>query len=325
MSTAQVIQFAGAAQEPQTKPLLRIADRVSRELGEDVLEAWMSDIEPSPYTRKAYLKAVGQFLAFAGNTPQREDLKAWRKDLSQRVKPTTLSLYVGAVRRFFQWINDNDLFDGYYENITAGIKGAKVSKEFKRDCLTAEQAREIIEQSPTLRDRAMLSLMITAGLRDIEISRADIGDLRTTAAGAVLYVHGKGRSGKDEYVKVSNHTLKAILAYLETRAGKKETDPLFVSRSNNSSGKRLSTCSISTIAKYAMISAGYDSSRLSAHSLRHTAATLALLNGSTLQEVCQMMRHKNINTTLIYAHNLERMSNQSESRIDSAIFGEPEA
>jgi len=324
MNTAQVIPFTRSGQDAQDKPLRSMPDVASKEIGEGLLDSWMSDLDPSTYTRKAYLKAVRQFLAFAGTTPQRADLKAWRKHLSQTTKPNTLSLYIGAVRRLFQWINDNDLFDGYYANIAAGIKGAKISREFKRDCLTATQAKEIIDAAPTMRDKAMLALMITAGLRDIEVARADIGDLRTTAAGPVLHVWGKGRSGKDEYVKVSNHTLKAILAYLETRAGKKETDPLFTSESNNSSGKRLSTGAISTIAKYAMIQAGYDSSRLSAHSLRHTAATLALLNGSTLQEVCQMMRHKNINTTLIYAHNLERMSNQSESRIDSAVFGDPE-
>ena len=66
--------------------------------------------------------------------------------------------------------------------------------------------------------------------------------------------------------------------------------------------------------------AGYDSDRLTAHSLRHTAATLNLLAGGTLQETQQLLRHSSINTTTIYAHNLDRAQSKSEERIANAIF-----
>ena len=70
-----------------------------------------------------------------------------------------------------------------------------------------------------------------------------------------------------------------------------------------------------------MIEAGLESDRLTAHSLRHTAATLNLLNGGTVEETQQLLDHKNINTTLIYSHALERAKNNSEQRIAKAIFG----
>ncbi len=69
-----------------------------------------------------------------------------------------------------------------------------------------------------------------------------------------------------------------------------------------------------------MRAAGLDSERLTAHSLRHTAATLNLLAGGSVQETQQLLRHSNIGTTMIYAHNLERAANNSEARIAAALF-----
>ena len=60
--------------------------------------------------------------------------------------------------------------------------------------------------------------------------------------------------------------------------------------------------------------------RLSAHSLRHTAATINLMNGGTLEETQQLLRHSNINTTMIYAHHLKRMDNKSEFRIGDKVL-----
>jgi integrase/recombinase XerC len=82
----------------------------------------------------------------------------------------------------------------------------------------------------------------------------------------------------------------------------------------------MTTRSISRIVKDRLIEAGFDSDRLTAHSLRHTAATLNLLNGGTVEETKQLLRHSNINTTLIYSHALERAKNDSENRIARAIF-----
>jgi integrase/recombinase XerC len=90
--------------------------------------------------------------------------------------------------------------------------------------------------------------------------------------------------------------------------------------SNNSQGKRLSTRSISGIVKQRLKNAGFDSDRLTAHSLRHTAVTLSLIGGNTLQEVQQFARHENISTTQIYAHNLDRAKNRCEETISSSIF-----
>lgn len=69
-----------------------------------------------------------------------------------------------------------------------------------------------------------------------------------------------------------------------------------------------------------MKAAGYDSDRLTAHSMRHTAATLNLLNGGSLEETQQLLGHSNISTTMIYSHALKRTQNESENRIEAAIL-----
>jgi integrase/recombinase XerC len=135
-----------------------------------------------------------------------------------------------------------------------------------------------------------------------------------------LYIQGKGHEEKTDYIKLSAPAEKAIRAYLSNRKDADEAEPLFTSTSNNNKGERMTTRSISGIVKAKLVNAGYDSSRLTAHSLRHTAVTLSLLAGKDIAEVQQFARHKNLATTLIYAHNIDRAKNNCEATIAKAIF-----
>lgn len=137
-----------------------------------------------------------------------------------------------------------------------------------------------------------------------------------------LFVQGKGRTDKSEIVKVSDHVERLIRDYLAARGESDPKAPLFASCSDRNNGGRLTTNSISRIIKNHLRACGLDSDRLTAHSLRHTGITLALLHGSTLAEAQQMARHSSINTTMIYNHAIERANNQSEERATAAIFGE---
>ena len=170
------------------------------------------------------------------------------------------------------------------------------------------------------RDYAIVSLMVTAGLRNTEVSNANIEDLRTVGDFTALFVLGKGKEEKADYVKIVEPVEDAIRNYLAELGATEPKQPLFISLSNNSHGSRVTTRSVSRICKNALIAAGYNSDRLKAHSLRHTAVTLSLLGGKSLQEVQQFARHSNIATTQIYAHNLDRVKNDCEAVIAKAIF-----
>lgn len=299
---------------------------VIRTLDFNIFERFINYLDASPKTVETYKKALRQFFNYIGvhgiRKPQREDVLAFRDDLkASGLKPTTVQNYITATRIFFKWTEQ----EGLYPNIAEHVKGAKLDKNHKKDYLTSRQAKEVLASVKTdteegLRNYAVLSLMVTGGLRTIEVSRADVGDLRTVGENTVLFVQGKGREEKTEYIKISAPVEKAIRTYLKARDFTTEEQPLFTSTSNNSRGKRITTRTVSAIVKNALKNAGYDSARLTAHSLRHTAITLALLAGREITEVQQFARHANLNTTMIYNHALDQAKNGCSDAITNAIF-----
>lgn len=299
--------------------------QVGQAVTEDLYTRFIGYLDASPKTVETYSRAIRQFykwIAARGIAqPTREDVIAFREDLKEGHKPSTVQNYIIALRLFFQWTAQESL----YPDIAQHIKGAKLSKDHKKDYLTSSQVKGVLadmerDTPQGRRDYAIFALMVTGGLRDIEVHRANIEDLRTLGDSTVLYLQGKGREERAEYVKVPAAVEKAIRSSLADRQEVDGSQPLFISLSNNSKGGRISTRSISGIVKGSLVKAGYDSDRLTAHSLRHTAVTLSLLGGNSLQEVQQFARHANIATTQIYAHNLDRAQNHCESTIANAIF-----
>ena len=295
-------------------------------INDNVFKSWTSFLDVKPSTIETYKKSIRQFSSFLRSndisSPTREDILNYKKKLLDNRKPTTVNNYLMAVKQFFKWTEIN----GIYPNIAVNIKAVKLDKGFKKDCLTLKQVQNMlsrIDQSNIkgLRDYAIIVLMVTTGLRTIEVTRANIEDLRTLGDFAVLYIQGKGREGKNSYVKVAEPAEDAIHKYLSARGKLSDMEPLFASTARRNKGQRLTTRAVSGIVKKAMIHSNLNSNRLTAHSLRHTTATLNLLNGGTPEETMQLLRHSNLNTTLIYSHNLQRMKNNSEIRISNAIFG----
>ena len=295
-------------------------------VGADLFNSFIDYLDAAPKTVETYTKSLRQlfnYFSFNGiRQPQREDILAFKEELKAKGhKPTTIQNYITAAKLFFSWTAQ----EGLYPNVAEHIKGAKITRDHKKDYLTSRQVKEVLDSVERdtlkgLRDYAILALMITGGLRTIEVTRADVGDLRNAGEATVLYVQGKGREEKTEYIKISPQVEKAIRAYLAARGTAADEAPLFTSTSNNSSGERMTTRTISGIVKSRLQQAGYDSSRLTAHSLRHTAVTLSLLAGKDIAEVQQFARHANITTTMIYNHALDKAKNGCSEAIANAIF-----
>ena len=295
------------------------------EITEELARQFVRFVDATPQTVATYTASIRRLLAYLRahqiSRPSREHMIEYREELRATYKPATVALHMTAARLFFRWTAQQ----GYYPNIADHLKGAKLDRGHKKDYLTSRQVKAIFctaqgDTTASKRDRAILSIMVTAGLRCIEVARANIEDLRTAGDSAALYIQGKGREEKTDYVKLPAPVEKALRDYLTDRGKTEPTAPLFTSDSNNSRGGRITTRSISRLVKSHMRAAGYNSDRLTAHSLRHTAATLNLLNGGTLEETRQLLRHASLNTTLIYSHALERAANNSEARIAAAIF-----
>lgn len=296
-------------------------------------DRYIAYLDASPKTLESYKKTLRQFVLYIQSqgitTPTRQDLINYRESLKVAgKKPATIQAYITACRLFFQWTASENL----YPNIAEHLKGAKIGKDYKKDFLEPAAARKILSSinrsTPAgRRDYALILLMITCGLRTIEASRANIGDLNTLGGHDILHLQGKGHDEKDNFVKLPAETSEALKSYVygvpykpRDSKGSEANRPLFVSLSKQNYGQRLSTKTISTIAKSRMIAAGFNSDRLTAHSLRHTAGTLALRNGATLEETQQFLRHDDINSTMKYVHLLNRIENTGGERIAAALF-----
>lgn len=293
----------------------------------EMFDRWRAFIDGSPRTVDTYTKAVRRFYHYMQENhisrPAREDIISYREYLLTDHKPTTVQLYLVGVKQFFKWLASM----GEYPNIADKVKGAKLDrKHFKKDYIPSKQVARLLDSIDRdnlkgLRDYAILSLMVTTGLRTISVINANIEDIRPAGEQMALYYQGKGYNDKAVYVKLADPVYKAIVEYLKDRGEKNPQAPLFGSISNRNEGGRMTTRSISRLCKEALVNVGLNSDRLTAHSFRHTAGTLNLLLGGSLLETQQMLNHSDVNTTMIYVHAIERAKNNSENRIAGAIFG----
>lgn len=262
-------------------------------------------------------------------------------------KPNTVKQYLQSVRQFFSWTAAN----GFYPNIAANIHAPKVRQDIHRkdaltaaDVLTIEQsiaagaearaAAAATEQKDTAgrisrateqgkRLYAMYVLAVNAGLRTVEISRATVKDLEVKGGKAVLYVWGKGHTEADAKKPLAPEVYAAIRDYLDSRSDRPTANsPLFVSTGNRSGGRRIAETTISKMLKQAMQQAGFDSDRITAHTLRHTAGTNVQEITGNLYLTQKYMRHANPATTEIYLHNdTEKQETETAQQLYNLYHG----
>ena len=289
-----------------------------------ILDDFKNNLDAKPKTKETYIKGVKAFISWCDKNNVSEVTHAiliqFKEDLMANNKSaSTISMYMTALKKLYKYLETKG-----FKNIASDLKGAKQKRNYSKDPLTLDQAKDLLNSidrttNESKRNYALIHLLITTGLRTIEIERANVEDIRNIGNNSVLYIMGKGRDSKDEYVKLTYETLKAINDYLLTRKIKDNKEPLFISLSDRTNGQRLKTRSIRDIVKKAFRNIGLNSDKITTHSLRHTAITLSLLGGTPLQEVQQMARHSNINTTMIYAHNLKRIESNAENNIQKLL------
>ena len=259
----------------------------------------------------------------------REDVKAYRDYLaSSGLAVGTQQQYLRAVKQLYKWAAS----EGRYPNIADNVHGAKVKNDcHKKDALPRDSVQviaESIDRSDEQGKRlyAMYLLCITCGLRTIEINRANVEDLKTVGGKTYLYIQGKGHDDKDAPVLIIPEVKEAINDYFRSRSEKvTPKSPLFTSTSNRSKGGRIATTTISTILKTLLVNAGYDSDRLTAHSLRHTSGTGAYMATGNIYLAQKHQRHADPATTEIYIHAEERDSRTTEQQVYNYYFrGEDE-
>ena len=322
MQTAvQEIEAQGQALQARTTPEEYAA----------LLEAWTAQISAKENSRRTYRRSLRQFFNWVQatgrdlKTMQKADILAYADYLlpededAQDKSSLTAASYLTAVKLFYKFAADALA----YPNIAAGVKLPKRGRRFQKEALEANEAAALVQEvaeHATPRDAAIVNLLVRNGLRTIEVCRANVGDIQTKAGRTILALRGKGRDDKNDFVILGDKCKAALTTYLATRPTAKSKDPLFTGTSYNNPGGRLTTRTITGIAKTHLKAIGLDSKQYTAHSLRHTMATLLLEATDDLNAVQEACRHRSIDTTKIYAYHREdrrRLEAAKETRLDN--------
>lgn len=226
---------------------------------------------------------------------------------------------IASLRTFFGWLI---ALGGLPTNPADRHLVRRIAPDNPRDrvltVLTREQARALIDAVPAdletaVRDRALIQTLLHCVLRRSEASAMDVEHLRPAGPYWVLDLP-RAKGGANQTVKVPEHVAVAIHHHAETYAIR--SGALWRSHSKNASrGRRLSTSSIYSIVQRTALRAGLPD-KIGAHTLRHTGCTLAIEGGASVQQVQIHARHKNIETTMLYVHQRDRLANSAADFID---------
>jgi integrase/recombinase XerC/integrase/recombinase XerD len=289
---------------------------------EAMIERFIENVDVKSNSKSTYRRQIKPFFEWLSSryllselrSLSHLDIVAYKEQLISSGKSSyTVSGYLTVIRKFFEWLESKKIFP----NIAKNVKGLKSPKGFRKECLTVDQIKEAlasfdVSTSEGLRDYAIFNLLVRTGLRTVEVARAAVGDLRQQSGEAVLWIQGKGRDSKDDFVILVEETLRPLRKYLASRGPLNDKDALFSSSSNRSQGEPLKERTIRGIIKEALRRIDIDDARLTAHSLRHTAVSLSIKGGASLIQAQAMARHSDPKTTMIYFHNHERIKSGAE-------------
>lgn len=293
-----------------------------------LVATFVSSQDVKESSRSLYNRTLSQFFKWVGETGRslatmtRVDILEYKDHLQgQGLSALTIGSYIVAVRKFYEWAEANKL----YPNIAKGIKTPRRVQAFKKQHLTDNKSSELLSyfEGKSLRDFAIVNLILRTGLRTIEVVRADIGDITFKGERRILKVWGKGHTEKDDFVVLSERAYIPIANYLAVaRKGAKAGEPLFSSNSNQNAGGRLTTRTISQICKEGLQAIGLDGKEFTAHSLRHTTAVAILKHGGNITDVQSVLRHSSPVTSQIYTESVKeemRLQDAPEMIIDAAF------
>lgn len=313
------------------------------------IDRYLRCVDAKESTRATYRKVLDSFAQWVEGTDcaflelTQADIIAYKDSLLKENKSAmTVNLYLSTIRGFYKWLAS----EGICNNIAQNVGSVRTNKStFRRMHLENEQGAELLteaylpksvtgvnsgvtqklrdnENIISLRNYAMLNLMLRTGLRTIEVSRADIGDITFKRDRRVLKVWGKGHVEKDDFVVLTAEAWIPIEQYLQERGDCKPQEPLFATHGLGHAGGRMSTRSIQDICKKNLRAIGLDGHEYSAHSLRHTTGTQILKNGGSMMDVQQVLRHTSPSTSQLYVNTImeeKRLDDASEQILDGSF------
>jgi integrase/recombinase XerD len=308
------------------------------------LQMEVGDGAASLDTVRSYLSQTKQYLDWCQDNllppleADSEDIKLYRQYLVQsEYANSTIATKLNIVRIFYKAALSHGLIKS---NPALKIKAPKERKDpaARITFMEAEELKFLLvhvqsqlneaktnkQKLVLMRDRVLVGIMSLEGCRTVEMHQLRIDDIVRQGIKTGLQVSAKRAS---RVVPLTDNLTAQLNDYLQIRQlvlrrKIKPTDFVFVSLSNNSKGKQLSRRSIRAIIDSYLKATNLKHTpgrTLSAHSLRHTAGTLALRTGSDLRQVQDLLGHADPRTTSIYAHVGDRWENNPGANIESEV------
>jgi len=263
-------------------------------------------LDVSQATRQDYKYRIGLFLDFTSERGfNRNSFLEFKRALAERtdLAVSTKNKYLATAKIFLKEANRQGALPA---DITQNIKTFSQNKKHKRDGLNDEEItlltgkiQGLPETPQNARLKAILSLLVFQGLRQVEITRLDIKDIDFISKTA--FIQGKGQDDK-EPINLHPEAIRALQGYL--KSNKIADGALFTSQSNNSKNKRLTTRAVRDIVKATLNALGIEKTT---HGFRHYfTTTLIKTYKGDLLEVAQYTRHKSLEMLQVYNDNINR-------------------
>jgi integrase/recombinase XerC len=250
----------------------------------------------SPHTIRAYRKDLELFFESVPDDATMGDIRGFvASQISSGNRKSTASRRLASLRAFFKFLHR----EGHIKSNPAKlVSSPKLPGKLPR-FLTVDEIFSLMEKPEGIgfllaRDRAILELLYSSGLRVSELASLDLDDVRLKEG--LVKVKGKGK--KERIVPVGGKAVDALKSYNVERLLLKRTDPaLFLNRS----GTRLSDRGVRRIVKkYSRIIGLHG--EVTPHTLRHTFATHLLQSGADLRVIQELLGHSSLSTTQKYTH-----------------------
>lgn len=241
--------------------------------------------------RSVTLTDIYSYLSFLSNSRARNAKNPYA---GTGLMASTRARKVATIRSFYKYlVNKVRILD---DNPIKELDSPRQKQSLPR-FLTLDESIQLLESidgENMERDLCIITLFLNCGLRISEMVGLNIGDVR----GDRLRVLGKGNKERIVYLNLACQN--AIEDWLSVRSKSGAADPyaLFITRKHT----RITTDGVHYMLKKRFTAAGLDSSKYSAHKLRHTAATLMLQNGVDVRTLQEVLGHEHLNTTQIYTH-----------------------
>ncbi|OBZ12885.1 MULTISPECIES: tyrosine-type recombinase/integrase [Bacillales] len=292
---------------------------------EQKIQMFLSNRSRSQHTYKSYYRAIERFRMFISyknmNDVTWREIEAFKVYLLSLknektglpLAPASVSATIAALKSFYKWGSDPNI-GLFQQNPTSSVRLPVIPLMSKKHFLTKNEVGKLLQflQYDNKRNYLIALSLLLLGLRVSELCSIRWCDFYSDATESNVWLTvTRGKGGKIRDIKVPRHLWLLFSSYLGTKP--------HLSSSSDSQVFSITSRQVERMIKAACLKCGLDKP-VTPHWLRHTNATLALLNGASLQQVQETLGHSHINTTQRYLHTVEQLTKSASDYVEELLI-----